>query len=230
MNRNEMEPLKVHWASVIGLWVLVLLLVLFTVCAQAAPPPDFCVRVFVADKSGGGHSMGSGTLLTPTLIVTNWHVVRDGRRGDPIKVLFSDWSVSAGYVVLTDKEWDIAAILIPPVDVMPATLGKQPEKGDSLTVHGYGMGLPASSTGKLTDFRSPSRAEAHDLIEITDALVRQGDSGGPILNTRGEYVGTLFGGGRDFTIGTHVDRVRTILGKLLDGKEWFEYDLTTTKP
>jgi S1-C subfamily serine protease len=210
--------------------LLALFLALFVTFAQAAPPPDFCVRVFVADKNGGGHSMGSGTLLTSTLIVTNWHVVRDGRRGDPVKVLFPNWSVSAGYVVLVDKEWDIAAILIPKVSVTPATFGKMPEKGDSLTVHGYGMGLPANSTGKLTDFQSPSREEPRDLIEITDALVRQGDSGGPILNTRGEYVGTLFGGGRDFTIGTHVDRVKIILGELLDGKEWFEYDLTTTKP
>jgi S1-C subfamily serine protease len=210
--------------------LLILFLALFVTFAHAAPPPDFCVRVFVADRDGGGHSMGSGTLLTSTLIVTNWHVVRDGRRGDPVKVLFPSWNVSAGYVVLVNKEWDIAAILIPEVNVVPTVLGKMPAKGESLTVHGYGMGLPARSTGKLTAFRSPSQGAPGDLIEITDALVRQGDSGGPILNTRGEYVGTLFGGGRGFTIGTHVNRVRVILGKLLDGKEWYDYDLTTIRP
>jgi S1-C subfamily serine protease len=181
------------------------------------------VRVFVADKDGG-HSMGSGTLLAPNLIVTNWHVVRDNRPGKAVKVLFPDWSVSAGYVVLVDKKWDIAAISIPRVEVQPATLGDPPKKGDTLTVHGYGMGLPAQSTGELTAFRSPSREEPRDLVEITDATVRQGDSGGPILNTKGEYVGTLFGGGRGFTIGTHVGRVKTILGALLTGKEWYDYD------
>jgi S1-C subfamily serine protease len=181
------------------------------------------VRVFVADK-GGGHSMGSGTLLAPNLIVTNWHVVRDNRRGTAIKVLFPDWSVSAGYVVLVDKEWDIAAISIPRVKVEPATTGDPPKKGDSLTVHGYGMGLPAQSTGTLGHFRAPNQQSATDLVEITDATVRQGDSGGPILNTKGEYVGTLFGGGRGFTIGTHVGRVKTILGALLEGKEWYDYD------
>ncbi|MHC4370216.1 MAG: S1 family peptidase, partial [Planctomycetota bacterium] len=145
--------------------LLILFLALFVTIAHAATPPDFCVRVFVADKDGS-HSMGSGTLLAPNLIVTNWHVVRDNRRGTAVKILFPDWSVSAGYVVLVDKAWDIAAISIPRVKVKPATLGDPPKKGDRLTVHGYGMGLPAQSTGTLGHFRAPNQKSPPDFVQI----------------------------------------------------------------
>lgn len=207
----------------------VLLLAGFT---RADAPPDFCVRVFVTDR-GGEHSMGSGTLLSPTLIVTNWHVVKDADRRYPVKILFPSWKVVAGRIVKADRRWDIAAIIIPKVDVTPAKIGAKPEKGDDLTVHGYGMGLPATDTGKLTQFNMPDKHSPADLITIKPCKVRNGDSGGPILNAAGEYVGTLFGGNATTkeTMGTHVGRVLEVLGSLLKQGDWYnDYDLTSHSP
>lgn len=195
--------------------------------AIAEAPPNFCVRVFVTDRNGE-HSMGSGTLLTPELVVTNWHVVKDAKRDTPVKVLFPDWNTKIGKIIKVNKLWDIAAIAIQRTDVKPAIIGTVPKKNDSLTVHGYGIGIPASSTGKLEGFVAPSRTGPTDIIEIKGARVRQGDSGGPILNDKKEYVGTLFGGRSNYTMGTHVGRVKIILGSLLKQKQWFEYNLTST--
>jgi S1-C subfamily serine protease len=152
-------------------------------------------------------------------------VVRDRKKGDSVKILFSTWDVVDGRVVKTDKRWDIAVIAIAPVDIKPVVFAKLLRKGEKLTIHGYGKGYPASATGIFNAFRSPGGKAPQDWIEIVGVEARQGDSGGAILNASGEYVGTLFGSGDGFTIGTHAKRVREILGTLLQ-----DYDLTTATP
>lgn len=191
--------------------LVVLLSLVTTVVAEA--PPEFCVRVFVEDTEG--HSMGSGTLVAPHLIVTNEHVVRDRKAGGSVKVLFPNWDVVNGKVVKTDKRWDIAVILISPVDIEPVVFAKQWQAGELLTIYGYGMGYPASATGRYFAEYSPDANSPAQWIEIKGVRARQGDSGGPILNASGEYVGTLFGSVTNFTVGTRVDRVKKILGTLL---------------
>jgi hypothetical protein len=50
-----------------------------------------------------------------------------------------------------------------------------------------------------------------ELVEL-DAPARQGDSGGPIFNGRGELAGVLSGSGFGQTCGTYCGRIRWFLG------------------
>jgi hypothetical protein len=51
------------------------------------------------------------------------------------------------------------------------------------------------------------------MVEL-DVEARQGDSGGPIFNQRGELAGVLFGAGQGTTLGSFAPRVSTFLSTL----------------
>jgi len=189
--------------------ILAAIVLTFALASQAIAevPPANVVRIFVQDQDGE-RSMGTGTLVRPDLIVTNWHVVKDRAKSGRIMVLFPDWSVCEAVVVKTDKLWDLAALRIHPVSVPIMELGDKPEKGNMVRVGGYGPGWYQSSRGAVIGFYMPSKSAASDLIQI-DARVRQGDSGGPIIRD-GKLAGVLFGNS-DGTYGTSVDRVRKFL-------------------
>lgn len=188
---------------------LVMLSLVATVAAEA--PPEFCVRIFVEDNVG--HSMGSGTLVSPQLIVTNEHIVRDRKESGSVKVLFPNWDVVEGRIIKTDKRWDIAVILLhTPVDIEPVKFAKGIKADEPLTIYGYGIGYPASATGRYVTRAPDTRIW---WFEIKGIEARQGDSGGPVLNASGEYVGTIFGSGDNFTMGTQVEYVKRVLLELL---------------
>lgn len=187
--------------------ILTAFVLVFALVSQAVAdvPPANVTRIFVEDRDGA-MSAGTGTLIRPDLVITNWHVVKD--RGGTVRVLFPDWSVSVAKVVKTDKLWDLAALRITSVLLPPMELGEKPEKGDFVIVGGYGSGWYKSDSGKILGFYMPSGGAAGDLIQV-DARVRNGDSGGPIIKNE-KLVGVLFGNS-DGTYGTHIGRVRKFL-------------------
>lgn len=178
--------------------------------ANAAVPPPNVVRVLVEDRDGN-QSAGTGTLIRSTLIITNWHVVKDRAAKGVVRVLFPDWSVYVAEVVKVDKLWDLAVLRIAPKYLPRGTmeLGEKPEQADLVTVGGYGAGWYESSSGRVLKFYMPAKGASNDLIQI-GTKVRNGDSGGPILKD-GKLVGVLFGNQSDGTYGTNVERVRKIL-------------------
>jgi S1-C subfamily serine protease len=178
----------------------------------AAPHPAV-VRVVAPERDG--MSFGSGTLVeaneTFGIVLTNWHVVRDasGRVG----VVFPDGFRSAATVMRTDRDWDLAALLIwRPPKVRPIPLAaRPPQPGELLTIAGYGSGPYRASAGRCTQFVSPGGNHPYEMIEL-DTPARDGDSGGPILNERGELAGVLFGSAFGRTTGSHSGRVGWFLG------------------
>ena len=54
------------------------------------------------------------------------------------------------------------------------------------------------------------------MVELS-AEARQGDSGGPILNERGELAGVLFGSGPGYTSGSYGGRVLQFLATVVPG-------------
>jgi hypothetical protein len=167
----------------------------------------------VTAVEGNSHSQGSGTLIDVRgqhgLIITNWHVIRDA--AGPIIVTFPDGFRSGATVLKVDQDWDLAALLIWRPRAEPIAISMTaPRPGDSLTIAGYGSGDYRAVTGRCTQYVAPGRRMPYEMVEVS-AEARQGDSGGPILNERGELAGVLFGAGGGTTSGSFCGRVRWFL-------------------
>jgi hypothetical protein len=146
------------------------------------------------------------------IVVTNWHVVRDAR--GPIEVIFPGGFTSKARAVKLDADWDLAALVVwrPPLEpVKIATAAPQP--GDQLTICGYGPGVYRAATGRCTQYYAPKENLPQQMVEL-NVEARQGDSGGPILNSRGELAGVLFGAGNGTTLGSYGGRVDQFLASL----------------
>jgi len=179
---------------------------------QGAPRPHpAVVRVISPEK--GGVSYGSGALVAVNekhgMVLTNWHVVRDAR--GTIMVVFPGGFRSAAKVLKTDRDWDLAALVIwrPPIGPIPLA-DNAPRPGEPLTIAGYGPGWYRAATGRCTQYVSPGSRLPFEMVEVA-TQARQGDSGGPILNAQGELAGVLFGSGAGRTAGSYSGRVEKFL-------------------
>jgi len=170
----------------------------------AAKPPDFCVRIFVDDK-GKETSMGSGILVSDTKVLTNWHVVRDRKTDESIKILFTDWVAVDGKVLKTHKKWDMALIEIKKTDRKPVHFGTPVGVNSVVRIHGYGGGIPDSSCGIVQSTKN--------FVIVRGTMARSGDSGGCIVNLENELVGILFGQSIDQTYGSDITRINKFLEK-----------------
>jgi hypothetical protein len=149
------------------------------------------------------------------LVLTNWHVVHEA--SGPIEVIFPDGFRSPGHVHKVDQDWDLAALAVWRPSAAPVGIASAvPRQGDSLTIAGYGMGDYRAVTGRCLQFLAPSENQPYEILEL-GAAARQGDSGGPIFNSRGELAGVLFGEGDGRTCGSHCGRVRQFLTAVLPG-------------
>ena len=174
-------------------------------------PHPAVVRVSAPD--GNETSYGSGTLVDVRgqygLVVTNWHVVCDAT--GPVTVVFSDGFQSPARVLQMDKQWDLAALVIwrPDVEAVPIAT-RAPSRGDPLTIAGYGSGNYRQASGRCTQYVAPGLDMPYEMVEVS-VQARNGDSGGPIFNERGELAGVLFGAARGTTSGSYAGRVRHFL-------------------
>lgn len=177
---------------------------------RPAPHPAV-VRITVKERRAT--AQGTGTLVSLRgqhgLIVTNWHVVRDAQ--DTILVTFPDGFQSAATVLKVDRDWDLAALLIWRPAAQPIPISQvAPRPGDVLSIAGYGSGDYRTASGRCTQYVAPGQQMPYEMVEVSTEA-RQGDSGGPILNERGELAAVLFGAGDGTTSGSYCGRVRLFL-------------------
>ncbi|HEV2645458.1 MAG TPA: trypsin-like peptidase domain-containing protein [Acidobacteriaceae bacterium] len=137
---------------------------------------------------------GSGFILNKQgLILTNNHVIENGQKVEV--TLYNDKHHYKAQVVTVDKAHDLALIKIEAPNLVPATLA---ETSTGLTVgqRVYAIGNPFGLSGTMTrgiisairDVRGPESNPIEGAIQ-TDASVNPGNSGGPLLNSRGEVIG-----------------------------------------
>jgi hypothetical protein len=194
--------------------------------AQASRSPSTIhpavVRVVAPGK--GSVSFGSGTLVYADgetgLVITNWHVINEAI--DTVSVLFPDGFVSRATIAKVDRDWDLAALAIRrPPGVEPVRLaGQPPRPGEMLTIAGYGSGTYRAVSGPCTQYVAPGVKFPYEMVELA-ASARQGDSGGPILNSQGELAGVLFGEGRGRTSGSYCGRVQWFLSAVVPSAATF---------
>ena len=150
-------------------------------------------------------SSGSGAIIDARegIVVTNNHVVEGGRK---FTVDMTDGRIFDATLIGTDKATDLAVLKIEPGD---RTLGLSQievvnsdslRTGDLAFAVGYPLGLDQTLTmGVISGLgRSGMGDRIEDYIQ-TDAAVNSGNSGGPLLDSRGRLIGIntsiLSGGG-----------------------------------
>jgi S1-C subfamily serine protease len=177
--------------------------------ALTVPPPDPAVvntpgleraRPSVVKIVGTAPSCsrtleGSGFVFAPQHVLTNAHVVAGVRGG----VTVTGHRVLHGTVVLYDPQRDVAVIYVPGLHARPLAFAPPPNRGDSAIVAGYPLNesftaVPARIGGEQSA-NSPDIYQAQTVtrdIYAVRAVVRPGNSGGPLLAPSGEVDGMVF--------------------------------------
>ena len=136
--------------------------------------------------------VGSGFIVSPKgYILTNEHVIADAMR---IIVGLQSGEKYRGRVVGIDSETDVAVIKIDaPQDLPTVTLGDSnvAQVGDWVLAMGSPFGLDQTVTAGIISKKerdSPSFNLFQRFLQ-TDAAINRGNSGGPLVNMRGEVIG-----------------------------------------
>jgi S1-C subfamily serine protease len=163
---------------------------------RAAVLADAASTVKVEGYGCGVLQEGSGFVAAPGLVVTNAHVVA----GLPQPMVQVGSSVMSTKVVLFNPSYDIAVLRVtglhvPVLQLYPGTVSR----GAQAAVLGYPEGGPftVDSAGVMSLFEAEGRniygqgLTVRNVYEI-DALVRPGNSGGPLVLPDGQVVGVVF--------------------------------------
>jgi S1-C subfamily serine protease len=145
-------------------------------------------------RRDGKAGSGSGVIVSPDgLILTNSHVVQQAKT---LEVMTLDGSRLSGQVLGDDPDTDLALVRVNENLGLPyAKLGdsKKLKPGEIAIAIGNPLGFDTSATAGVISALGRSLHSANgslidDVIQ-TDAALNPGNSGGPLVSSRGEVIG-----------------------------------------
>ncbi len=178
---------------------------------------------------------GSGFIVTEDgYIVSNAHVV--GNRGNQVNVLFTDGHEMQGQVVWSDKTLDLGLVKVEDKNLPAIALGDSDNIniGEIAVAIGNPLGLDfqrSVTAGVISGLnRNIGEVQGNymDGLIQTDASINQGNSGGPLINKRGEVVGInsvkiTSGEGLGFAI--PINTVKPILEQVIETGDYQSVNL-----
>jgi serine protease DegQ len=142
-----------------------------------------------------GNGLGSGVVWAKDgTVVTNHHVIESAGTGGRVQVAFADGRRVGGRVRASDPITDLAVVKADRTDVPPATFQRSlPVVGELAVAIGSPLGLESTVTAGIISglHREIPGANQQSLVDLlqTDAAISPGNSGGALVNGRGEIVG-----------------------------------------
>lgn len=162
---------------------------------------------------------GAGFIVDPEgLIVTNQHVIANA---DRVRVKLLDGRTHAATVVGFDRATDLALLKIEATGLEPLSMGDSDavRVGDPVIAIGNPLEYERSVTAGIVSAKGRKVYEAEpfeDFIQ-TDAAINRGNSGGPLLNRRGEVVGVntvIRSDGRGISFAVPINVVKRVVEQL----------------
>jgi serine protease Do len=176
-------------------------------------PAVVMIEVYVP---GMGYAYGSGFIVRKNgYIVTNYHVVEGG---NSILIYLASGGIFSASVIASDQMRDVSVLKINSArtDFPTATLGSSSstQVGEEVIAIGYPFiaTWPVFTTGIIS---AKPYWEGFNWLQI-DAAVNHGNSGGPLVNLRGEVIGINTIGFIDYSIDNFnlsipIDEVKSLI-------------------
>ena len=206
-----------------------------TAVVEAVGPSVAAVRTRAVDGAPAGAGGGAGFLFTPDgYVLTNSHVARAGRpsgvgAGPKLRhtVSLDDGRTFDARWVGDDPDTDLAILQIDARsqgDLQHAPLGqsKTLRRGEIAIAIGNPLGFEHTVTSGIVSalgrsMRTSTGRLIPDVIQ-TDAALNPGNSGGPLLNSRGEVVGVntaIIHGAQSLCFAVAIDIATWVIPQLL---------------
>jgi serine/threonine protein kinase/S1-C subfamily serine protease/peroxiredoxin len=190
---------------------------------------DGVVLITALDSDGNEAGLGSGFVVRPGLVATNYHVIKEASQARV--QLHDQTSCEVLGCLALDADADLAILQLkdPPekMDALKLRADDEPRPGSNVIAIGHPSGFRFSITTGIVsavhrtdDLPSPYRdvisAPSEHLWVQTSAPISPGNSGGPLLDGQGQVIGinTWVAGGTNLGFALHVQHVAALLERL----------------
>jgi S1-C subfamily serine protease len=156
------------------------------------------VKIHGIAPSCGKMIEGSGFVISPQHVLTNAHVVAGVTEQQ--QVITGDGHIYTARVVFYDPQVDVAVLYVPGLDLRPLHFAGQAASLADAVVAGYPLDATSlvSDAARIGDVQNAEGPNIYQTSTVTrqiyeiKALVREGNSGGPLLSPSGNVYGVVF--------------------------------------